>query len=126
MTKTTCKILSILAVIGINLGAIPMALFSLFDTQEGTSLFSVDYLLAFSIFLIPNLVSVGLFTFIKKESMKEFYICLGLAFLNAVLVAVAALTFEYVTAIAAIVTISSLVSLFLVLKPQTNTAEKPE
>lgn len=125
MTKTTCKILSVLAILNINLGAIPMALFSLFGTTAETSIFSVDYLIAFAIFLIPNLVAVGLFTFIKRESMNEFYICLGLAFLNAVLVAVAALTFEYVTAIAAIVTISSLASLFLVLIPQSNTAEKP-
>lgn len=56
MNKSIMWVLSIIGLIGVNVGAIPIAIFSMFDTAEGTSIFSFDYALAFGIIVAANLV----------------------------------------------------------------------
>lgn len=56
MNKSIMWVLSIIGLIGINVGAIPIAIFSMFDTAEGTSIFSFDYALAFGIIVAANIV----------------------------------------------------------------------
>jgi hypothetical protein len=84
MKKTMYWIIWGLALVVINLGAIPIALFSLFGTPEGTSIFSVDYLIAFSIFLLANIVSIQLFIAARRQDMKGFLFGLLLAIIEAI------------------------------------------
>ena len=72
MNKTIYWIIWSFTLIIINMGAFPIALFSLFNTQAGTSIFSIDYLLAFSIVLCANIVSIQLFIATKRKNQKEF------------------------------------------------------
>ena len=68
----------VIALICINLGGIPIALFSLFGTPSGTSIFSLDYFIAFSIFLLSNIPVIQLFFALWKKDQKSF-VC-GLIF----------------------------------------------
>ncbi|WP_050616406.1 hypothetical protein [Bacillus testis] len=72
MKKSMYWMIWILALIVINIGAIPLALFSLFDTAEGTSIFSLDYLIAFSIIVLANLITIHLFISARKQDQKGF------------------------------------------------------
>lgn len=62
----------VIALICINLGGIPIALFSLFGTPSGTSIFSLDYFIAFSIFLLSNVSVIQLFFALQKKDQKSF------------------------------------------------------
>ena len=73
-----------LVLVIINLSTIPIALFSLFGTAEGTSIFSIDYLIAFAILFIPNIVTISLFVSAKKENLTEFFIGVGLAIVEVI------------------------------------------
>ena len=84
MKKTMYWIIWGLALVVINLGAIPIALFSLFGTAEGTSIFSVDYLVAFSIILLANIVSIQLFIAARRQDMKGFLLGLLFAIIEAI------------------------------------------
>ena len=68
----------VIALICINLGGIPIALFSLFGTPSGTSIFSLDYFIAFSIFLLSNVSVIQLFFCFTEERSEKF--CMGLNF----------------------------------------------
>lgn len=72
-----------LVLVVINLGAFPISAFSLFGTAEGTSIFSIDYLIAFAILFVPNIVTISLFVSAKKENVKAFFIGVGLAIVEA-------------------------------------------
>lgn len=74
MYKATYWIIWGLMLISVNLGAIPIAIFSLFATAEGTSIISVDYLLAAVILLVSNIISVQLFMAAKRQNQKYFLI----------------------------------------------------
>lgn len=71
-----------LVLIVINMGAFPIALFSLFGTAEGTSIFSLDYLIAFLIVLLANIVTIQLFVSIRRQNQKTFLIGLILAIIE--------------------------------------------
>ena len=82
MKKTINWIIWSLVLIVINMGAFPIALFSLFGTAEGTSIFSLDYLIAFLIMLLANIVTIQLFVSIRKQKQKAFLIGLVLAIIE--------------------------------------------
>ncbi len=84
MKKSTYWIIWGLVLVIINLCAFPLSAFSLFVTPEGTSIFSMDYLIAFAILFIPNIVMISLFVSAKKENLKEFLIGLGLAVIEVI------------------------------------------
>ena len=83
MKNSMYWLLAGLVVVVINLGAIPISAFSLFGTAEGTSIFSIDYLIAFAILFIPNIVTISLFVSIRKQNVKAFFIGVGLAIVEA-------------------------------------------
>ena len=72
MNKLMSWIIWGLVLIVINMGAFPIALFSLFGTAEGTSIFSIDYLIAFSIMLLANIVTIQLFIAARRQDQKGF------------------------------------------------------
>lgn len=87
-------VLTILATVAINVGAIPLAFFSLFGTAEGTSIFSIDYLIFTLILVLANLTVVQLFMAIKKDNKRLFAyglivaiaeVCFFVLFYNAIL-----------------------------------------
>lgn len=82
MKKLVYWIIWSLVVITINIGAIPIAAFSLFGTAEGTSIFSVDYLIAFLIVVVANIVTVQLFIAIRNDNKNAFLIGLIIAILQ--------------------------------------------
>lgn len=53
--------LFVVTVLVVNVFAFPIALFSLFGTAEGTSIFSLDYLIAAGILFLANAVNIQLF-----------------------------------------------------------------
>ena len=61
MKKSMYWIILGLVLVVVNLAAIPISSFSLFGADEGTSIFSIDYLMAFAILVIPNIVTISLF-----------------------------------------------------------------
>ena len=83
MNKLMYWIIWSLVLIVINMGAFPIAMFSLFGTVEGTSIFSLDYLIAFSIMLLANIVTIQLFVSIREQNQKTFLIGLVLAIIEA-------------------------------------------
>lgn len=72
MKKLMYWIIWILVFIVINIGAFPIAAFSLFGTAEGTSIFSLDYLIAFSIIVLANIISIQLFISSRRQDQKGF------------------------------------------------------
>ena len=84
MKKSMYWIILGLVLVVINLAAIPISAFSLFGTAEGTSIFSIDYLIAFAILVIPNIVTISLFVSAKKENVTEFFIGVGLAIVEVI------------------------------------------
>ena len=83
MNKFMYWIIWSLVLIVINIGAFPIAMFSLFGTAEGTSIFSLDYFIAFSIMLLANIVTIQLFVSARKQNQKTFIIGLVLAIIEA-------------------------------------------
>lgn len=79
MKKQMYWIIFGLVLVIINLGVIPISVFSLFGTEEGTSIFSLDYLIAFTILFIPNIITISLLVSAKKQNLIEFFIGVGLA-----------------------------------------------
>lgn len=79
MKKSIYWVIWSLVLVTINIGAIPIAAFSLFGTAEGTSIFSLDYLIAFSIILLANIISVQLFISLRKQNQKGFLFGLVIA-----------------------------------------------
>ena len=79
MKKQMYWIIFGLVLVIINLGVIPISVFSLFGTEEGTSIFSLDYLIAFTILFIPNIITISLLVSAKKQNVIEFFIGVGLA-----------------------------------------------
>ncbi|MER2109187.1 MAG: hypothetical protein ABS949_19860 [Solibacillus sp.] len=57
----------VIIALAINACAVPLAAFSLFGTPEGTSLFSVDYLIAAVIQLAPNIIVLQLIIALRKN-----------------------------------------------------------
>jgi hypothetical protein len=70
MKQVLSWILWILVLVSINIGAFPIAAFSLFGTSEGTSIFSVDYFIVFAIMLVANIVTIQLFMSLRKNDQK--------------------------------------------------------
>lgn len=72
MNKTLQWIIWILALIAINIPTLSFASFALFGTAEGTSIFSIDYLLAVGILIAGNIITVQLFLAIRKNHYTGF------------------------------------------------------
>lgn len=83
MKKSMYWIIWSLAFIVINIGIFPIAAFSLFGTAEGTSIFSLDYLIAFSIIILANIISIQLFVSSRRQDQKSFLFGLILAIIEA-------------------------------------------
>jgi len=75
--------------------AVPLALFSLFDTLSGTSIFSIDYLIAFTTLFIPNILTISLFVLVKKENLIGFLIGLMLTVVEVIAMVIIFLTLEF-------------------------------
>ena len=58
--------LFVVTVFVVNVFAFPIALFSLFGTAEGTSIFSLDYFIAAGILLLANAVNIQLFLSLRR------------------------------------------------------------
>lgn len=119
-----------LALISINLGTIPITIFALIDplyeTLTGKNIFSIDYLIAFAILLIPNIVTIVLFILAKKEAITEFFTCLGLAVIEVVaLVLIFFTTFEYVMIFVLIVGLCTVGAAILLVKSIIRPSVKP-
>ena len=84
MNKTVQWIIWVLALVAINIPIIPIALFSLFGTAEGTSIFSIDYLIAAGILLIGNIIIIQLFLAIRKGRYQGFIFGLSVAVAQAI------------------------------------------
>lgn len=82
MKKTMYGIIWSLVVIVINIGAFPIALFSLFGTSEGTSIFSLDYLIAFSIVVLANIITIQLFITFRRQNQRDFLLGLIIAIIE--------------------------------------------
>lgn len=92
MKKAISWIIWSLVFVSINIGAFPIAAFSLFGTSEGTSIFSLDYLIAFSIIILANIITIQLFISLRKQDRKGFSfglifaileVCSFILFINA-------------------------------------------
>ncbi|WP_026022087.1 hypothetical protein [Kurthia massiliensis] len=70
MKQVLSWILWVLVLVSVNVGAFPIAAFSLFGTSEGTSIFSIDYFVAFAIMLMANIVTIQLFLSLRKNDQK--------------------------------------------------------
>ena len=79
MNKTFQWILTIAIGLVIISLACPIASFSLFGTAEGTSIFSIDYAIAFLLIIIPLLVVVLLAVATYRGVMQWVYVGYGLA-----------------------------------------------
>ena len=82
MKKKMYGIIWSLVVIVINIGAFPIALFSLFGTSEGTSIFSLDYLIAFSIVALANIITIQLFISFRRQNQRDFLLGLIIAIIE--------------------------------------------
>ena len=103
-----------LTLAAINVGAFPIAVFSLFGTVEGTSIFSIDYLIAFSIILFANIIPFQLFISIRKQDQEGFLFGLILAIIEVcsfVLLINSTVAFSICLALAAISTIGGAILL---------------
>lgn len=86
MQKSMYWIIWSLVFIIINIGAFPIAIFSLFGTAEGTSIFSLDYLIAFFIIVLANLISIQLFISSRSQDQKGFLFGLIIAIIRSVFI----------------------------------------
>ena len=85
MNKTVMGLLAILATLAINIGTLPLAFFSLFGTAEGTSIFTMDYLIFALILILANIITLQLFIALIKNRKRLFSYGLILAILEIVL-----------------------------------------
>ena len=74
MNKTLQWLFLIILALALNVLVVPMAAFSLFGTQEGTSIFSLDYLIAFLVWFVPNIIVIQLIIATKKSLDRERFI----------------------------------------------------
>lgn len=119
-----------IVLIGINIGTIPITIFALldplFDTLTGKNIFSIDYLIVFAIFLIPNIVTIVLFVLARKEAMTEFFTCLSLAVVEVVALALIFFTnFEYVMVFVLIIGLCTVGAAILLVKAIIRPSVKP-
>ena len=84
MNKTVQWIIWVLALVAINIPTISIASFSLFGTAEGTSIFSIDYLIAAGILLLGNIIIIQLFLAIRKGRYQGFIFGLSVAVAQAI------------------------------------------
>lgn len=84
MNKTAQWIIWVLALVAINIPTILIASFSLFGTAEGTSIFSVDYLIVAGILLLGNIIIIQLFLAIRKGRYLGFIFGLSVAVAQAI------------------------------------------
>lgn len=82
MKKLIYWIIWSLVFIVINIEALLIANFSLFGTAEGTSIFSLDYLIAFGIIVLANIISIQLFISSRKQDQKSFLFGLVIAIIQ--------------------------------------------
>ena len=116
MKKSFYWLLSGLALIVINLATAPIALFSLFGTVSGTSIFSVDYLIAFAIMCIPNIVTISLFVSAKKQHANAFFTGLGLSVVEAIALVTLVFNLDFIIPCVIIVALCAMGGLALIVK----------
>lgn len=116
MKKSMYWIIWSLVFVSINIGAFPIAAFSLFGTSEETSIFSLDYLIAFSIIVLPNIISVQLLISLRKQDQKGFLVGLIFAILEVCSFILFVSTFETLISIP-LVAISIVGAVVLLIKP---------
>ncbi|MBD3107534.1 hypothetical protein IEO70_04075 [Bacillus sp. AGMB 02131] len=83
MKKSLYLFIWVLVAIVINMGAFPVAMFSLFGTPEGTSIFSLDYLIAFIIVFLANIVTIQIFVAMRKNNKTVFLSGVAFAILES-------------------------------------------
>lgn len=84
MNKPVQWIIWVVALVAINIPTILIASFSLFGTAEGTSIFSVDYLIAAGILLLGNIIILQLFLAIRKNRYQAFVYGLSVTVAQAI------------------------------------------
>lgn len=114
MNKTVQWIIWVLALVAINIPTILMASFSLFGTAEGTSIFSVDYLIAAGILLLGNIIIIQLFLAIRKGRSQGFIY--GLTVAVAQTIGLYLIGMVYLTAGLIIMGVSILAAIGLLIK----------
>lgn len=114
MNKTAQWIIWLLALVAINIPTILMASFSLFGTAEGTSIFSVDYLIAAGILFLGNIIIIQLFLTIRKGRYQGFIFGLSVAVAQAI--GLYLIVMVYVTAGLIIMGVSILAAIGLLIK----------
>lgn len=114
MNKTIQWIIWGLALVAINIPTILIAAFSLFATTEGTSIFSVDYLIVIGILILANIIMIQLFLAIRKGHFKGFVFGLSVVVAQAIGLYLIVNTYFIVGAI--IVGLSILAAIILLFK----------
>lgn len=94
MSKKIQWIIWGLALVAINTPTVLISSFSLFGTAEGTSIFSIDYLVAAIILLLGNIIIIQLLIAIRKGRYQEFVFGLSVAVAQAIGLYVTAITFS--------------------------------
>ena len=117
MKKSAYWFIFAVVLVLINLSAIPLALFSLFDTQSGTSIFSIDYLIAFTILLIPNIVTISLFVSVRKGHVKSFFVGLVLAMIEVITMVSLFFNLDFLILGAIIMILCAIGGIILLVKP---------
>lgn len=79
MKKSMYWVIWSLVFVVINIPAFLIANFSLFGTAEGTSIFSLDFLIAFAIIVLANIITIQLFISSLRQDQKGFLFGLVIA-----------------------------------------------
>ena len=117
MKKSAYWFIFAVVLVLINLSAVPLALVSLFDTQSGTSIFSIDYLIAFTILLIPNIVTISLFVSVRKGYEKCFLAGLALAIVEVIAMVILFFKLDFLILGAIIMILCAIGGIILLVKP---------
>ena len=71
MQKSLYHIIWVLILLGINLCAVPISIYSIFAFEKGTNITKMDYTLAITILVISNFITLQLFIAIKKNQKQN-------------------------------------------------------
>lgn len=114
MNKAVQWLIWVLALVAINIPTVLIASFSLFGTAEGTSILSVDYLIAAGILLLGNIIIIQLFLAISKGGYQGFIF--GLSVVVAQAIGLYLIVKVYYTAGLIIIGLSILAAIVLLIK----------
>ncbi len=65
------RMIWVMVLLGINLCAFPISIYSIFAIEKGTNITTLDYVLAILILIISNFITLQLFIAIKKNQKQN-------------------------------------------------------